>query len=168
MPKGSNRLRMTLDGRKTAPLARPVETRRSGSREPERATQRGFDRRSEPSDHKARKAFSAAEISCSVAGIGVKGLFSESNAEDWCRQIDTNLYGTIRCTHAAIPLMRGRKGAMICSVSSVAGRSGRAGWAVYSATKFAVTGFHDALRKELGQDGIRVDPRARLDVDRLG
>lgn len=45
---------------------------------------------------------------------------------------------------------------MIASVSSVGGRYGTALWSVYSATKFAVVGFHDALRKELGQDGIRV------------
>jgi NADP-dependent 3-hydroxy acid dehydrogenase YdfG len=45
---------------------------------------------------------------------------------------------------------------MISSVSSVGGRYGIAGWAVYNATKFAVVGFHDALRKELGPEGIRV------------
>ena len=39
---------------------------------------------------------------------------------------------------------------MISSVSSVGGRYGIAGWSVYNATKFAVVGFHDALRKELG------------------
>ena len=52
--------------------------------------------------------------------------------------------------------MRGRAGAMICSVSSVGGRYGVENWSVYSATKFAVVGFHDALRKELGPDRIRV------------
>ncbi|GBQ11285.1 hypothetical protein AA700_1041 [Acidiphilium acidophilum DSM 700] len=45
---------------------------------------------------------------------------------------------------------------MISSVSSVGGRYGIAGWSVYNATEFAVVGFHDALRKELGPDGIRV------------
>ncbi len=45
---------------------------------------------------------------------------------------------------------------MISIVSSVGGRYGIAGWSVYNATKFAVIGFHDALRKELGGDGIRV------------
>jgi NADP-dependent 3-hydroxy acid dehydrogenase YdfG len=70
--------------------------------------------------------------------------------------IDANLYGVLHCTQAAIPLMRGRSGAMISSVSSVGGRFGAATWSVYSATKFAVVGFHDALRKELGNEGIRV------------
>ena len=45
---------------------------------------------------------------------------------------------------------------MISSLSSVGGRHGVENWSVYSATKYAVVGLHDALRKELGPDGIRV------------
>jgi len=52
--------------------------------------------------------------------------------------------------------MKGRAGAMVSTVSSVGGRYGIAGWTIYNATKFAVVGFHDALRKEVGPDGIRV------------
>src|SRR5947209_17743063 len=70
--------------------------------------------------------------------------------------IDVNLYGVLYCTQAAIPLLRGRPGALISIVSSVGGRYGLEGWSVYNATKFAVVGFHDALRKELGPEGIRV------------
>ena len=70
--------------------------------------------------------------------------------------IDANLYGVLRCTQAAIPLLRERTGAMISTVSSVGGRHGIEGWSVYNATKFAIVGFHDALRKELGPEGIRV------------
>jgi NADP-dependent 3-hydroxy acid dehydrogenase YdfG len=90
------------------------------------------------------------------AGVGVHGLFSSSSPDDWRVQIDANLYGVLNCTHAAIPLMKGRDGPMISSVSSVGGRYGVVGWSVYCATKFAVVGFHDALRKELGGEGIRV------------
>jgi len=90
------------------------------------------------------------------AGLGVNAPFEHSDPADWKRMIDANLYGVLQCTRAAIPLLRGRPGAMICSVSSVGGRYGVANWSVYSATKFAVVGFHDALRKELGEEGIRV------------
>lgn len=90
------------------------------------------------------------------AGLGVNARFETSDPGDWRRMIDANLYGVLHCTQAAIPLMRGRPGAMICSVSSVGGRYGVENWSVYSATKFAVVGFHDALRKELGPDRIRV------------
>jgi NADP-dependent 3-hydroxy acid dehydrogenase YdfG len=103
-----------------------------------------------------RERFGGLDLLFNNAGMGVNGPFADSRPEDWKTQIDVNLYGVLNCTQAAIPLMRGRAGAMISSVSSVGGRYGIAGWSVYNATKFAVVGFHDALRKELGSDGIRV------------
>ena len=103
-----------------------------------------------------RERFGGLDLLFNNAGMGVNGPFADTRPEDWKTQIDANLYGVLNCTRAAIPLMRGRSGAMISSVSSVGGRYGIAGWSVYNATKFAVVGFHDALRKELGPDGIRV------------
>ena len=100
--------------------------------------------------------FGGLDLLFNNAGLGVFGRFTASAPEDWRRMIDTNIHGVLNCTRAAIPLMRGRPGAMISSVSSTGGRYGVEGWAVYCATKFAVIGFHDALRKELGLDGIRV------------
>jgi NADP-dependent 3-hydroxy acid dehydrogenase YdfG len=103
-----------------------------------------------------RDRFGGIDLLFNNAGLGVNAPFETSDPADWKRMIDVNLYGVLHCTQAAIPLMRGRKGAMISSVSSVGGRYGVQSWSVYSATKFAVVGFHDALRKELGSDGIRV------------
>jgi NADP-dependent 3-hydroxy acid dehydrogenase YdfG len=103
-----------------------------------------------------RKRFGGIDLLFNNAGMGINGPFAETQPEDWKTQIDANLYGVLNCTHAAIPLLKGREGAMISTVSSVGGRYGIAGWSVYNATKFAVVGFHDALRKELGPDGIRV------------
>lgn len=103
-----------------------------------------------------RDRFGGLDLLFNNAGMGVNGSFAESRPQDWKTQIDVNLYGVLNCTQAAIPLLRGRPGAMISTVSSVGGRYGIAGWSVYNATKFAVVGFHDALRKELGPDGIRV------------
>lgn len=90
------------------------------------------------------------------AGVGYNQKFEEGDTGEWRATIDANLYGVLFCTRAAIPLLRGRPGAMISTVSSVGGRFGIPGWAVYNATKFAVVGLHDALRKELGGEGIRV------------
>jgi len=105
---------------------------------------------------KIRARFGGLDLLFNNAGLGVFGRFASSMPEDWRRMIDTNIYGVLNCTHAAIPLMKGRPGAMISSVSSTGGRYGVEGWSVYCATKFAVTGFHDALRKELGLEGIRL------------
>ncbi|MHB1565546.1 MAG: SDR family oxidoreductase [Acidiferrobacter sp.] len=90
------------------------------------------------------------------AGVGYHSPFVDSDPAQWRLTIDANLYGVLYCTKSAIPLLRGRPGAMISSVASVGGRHGIEGWSVYNATKFAVVGFHDALRKELGPEGIRV------------
>lgn len=100
--------------------------------------------------------FGGVDLLFNNAGVGYHGQFAESDPAQWKQMIDANLYGVLNCTRAAIPLMRGREGAMISTVSSVGGRHGIEGWSVYNATKFAVVGFHDALRKELGPDGIRV------------
>jgi NADP-dependent 3-hydroxy acid dehydrogenase YdfG len=103
-----------------------------------------------------RDRFGGLDLLFNNAGLGVNSPFETSDPADWKRMIDTNLYGVLHCSKAAIPLMRGRPGAMISSVSSVGGRYGTENWSVYSATKFAVVGFHDALRKEVGAEGIRV------------
>lgn len=90
------------------------------------------------------------------AGVGYNDAFADSKPEQWKQQIDANLYGVLNCSHAALPLMKNREAPMISTVSSVGGRYGVPGWSVYCATKFAVVGFHDTLRKEVGGDGIRV------------
>jgi len=103
-----------------------------------------------------RARFGGLDLLFNNAGIGINAAFEDSTQEDWKTMIDVNLYGVLNCTHEAIALLRGRPGAMISSVSSVGGRYGVQNWSVYSATKYAVVGFHDALRKELGPDHIRV------------
>lgn len=103
-----------------------------------------------------RERFGSLDLLFNNAGVGYSGRFADSDPAEWRTSIDANVYGVLNCSHAAIPLLRGRPGAMICSVASVAGRRGVEDLAVYSASKFAVVGFHDALRKELGPEGIRV------------
>ena len=100
--------------------------------------------------------FQGIDLLFNNAGVGFHAPFVDSKPDEWRQTIDANLYGVLNCTHAAIPLLRNRPGAMISTVSSVGGRYGIPGWSVYNATKFAVVGFHDALRKELGPEGIRV------------
>lgn len=103
-----------------------------------------------------RKTFGGLDLLLNNAGLGFSGAFVDSTPEEWHRMFDTNVIGLLSCTQAAIPLMKGRPGAMIASISSTDGRYGVEGWSVYCATKYAVVGFHETLRKELGADGIRV------------
>lgn len=105
---------------------------------------------------RVQKRFGGVDLLFNNAGLGYHGVFADSDPSQWKTMIDVNIFGVLHCTRAAIPMMRGREGAMISTVSSVGGRHGLEGWSVYNATKFAVVGFHDALRKELGPEGIRV------------
>jgi NADP-dependent 3-hydroxy acid dehydrogenase YdfG len=103
-----------------------------------------------------RERFGGLDLLFNNAGVGYHGPVENGRTDQWRATVDANLYGVLFCTRAAIPLLRDRPGAMISAVASVGGRHGLEGWAVYNATKFAVVGFHDALRKELGPLGIRV------------
>lgn len=103
-----------------------------------------------------QKRWGGLDLLVNNAGVGYHGTVESGPTEEWRATIDANLYGVLFCTRAAIPLLKGRDGAMVSTISSVGGRYGIEGWAVYCATKHAVVGFHDALRKELGPQGIRV------------
>ena len=68
--------------------------------------------------------------------------------------LDTNLKGTIFCTHQALPLLR--KGARIINVASVSATHGIENQAVYCASKYGMNGFAEALGQELLERGIHV------------
>lgn len=73
----------------------------------------------------------------------------------WNDMVDTNLKGVLFASKVAVPRMR--RGGSIINVSSLAGKRGSAQNALYCATKFGVNGITQALAKELGPRGIRVN-----------
>ena len=92
------------------------------------------------------------------AGVSAQALFADVQAEDlhWYEQLmQVNLWGSVWCTHAALPHLKARKGRIV-AVSSLAGLIGVPGRTAYSATKFAMTGFFEALRAELAPNGVSV------------
>ncbi len=91
------------------------------------------------------------------AGFGRIDWFDRLNAErDIATQVNVNLTGLMEVTHAVLPLMLAQRSGHIINMSSVAGWIGSPTYAVYAATKFGVRGFTDALRREVGLQGIRV------------
>lgn len=84
----------------------------------------------------------------------------------WASMIDTNLKGTFFTCRAAAPHMA--PGASIVNVSSLAGKRGSARNAVYCAAKFGVNGLTQALAKELGPRGIRVNAVCPVYVETEG
>jgi short-subunit dehydrogenase len=92
------------------------------------------------------------------AGISAQALFSDVRAEDlgWYEHLmRINLWGSVWCTHAALPHLQRTKGRVV-AVSSLAGLIGVPGRTAYSASKFAMTGFFEALRAELMGAGVSV------------
>lgn len=92
------------------------------------------------------------------AGMSAQALFAEVRAEDlhWYETLmKVNLWGAVWCTHAALPHLKAARGHIV-AISSLAGLVGVPGRTAYSATKFALTGFFEALRAEVKGAGVSV------------
>lgn len=90
------------------------------------------------------------------AGFGVAGAVEETTVEEAVAQFETNFFGTVRVCRAVLPVMRRQRSGYVVNVSSIAGQIGIPFQAIYSASKFAVEGFTEALRMEVAPFGIRV------------
>lgn len=89
------------------------------------------------------------------AGIGVGGNFAQTTVEELDRCVDINLMGVVYGAHAGHRYLKASGGCLL-NTASAAGIYGTAGVAIYSATKFAVRGFTEALDAEWHAEGIRV------------
>jgi NAD(P)-dependent dehydrogenase (short-subunit alcohol dehydrogenase family) len=90
------------------------------------------------------------------AGYGIAGAVESTSIAEAREQFDTNFFGTVRMCRAVLPIMRRQGHGHILNVSSIGGRIGIPFQAIYSASKFAVEGFTEALRLEAAPFGIRV------------
>ena len=91
------------------------------------------------------------------AGVARDGILSMTPDEDVDTVVDLNLKGTIYMTRLVSRRMLARRSGSIVNISSIVGRSGYRGLAVYSATKAALDGFTRAMARELGSRGITVN-----------
>ncbi len=106
----------------------------------------------------AMQRFGHLDALINNAGISAQALFSEVKAEDlgWYENLmRINLWGSVWCTHAALPHLQASRGRIV-AVSSLAGLVGVPGRTAYSASKFAMAGFFEALRAELRGAGVSV------------
>ncbi len=103
----------------------------------------------------AAEAFGRIDLLVNAAGVSHPGPFGSLNREEAEAMVHTNLLGVVACTHAALPFLAAQRGTVV-NISSLAGLVGVPGLAVYSATKWAVTGLSEALRAELAAAGVRV------------
>lgn len=100
--------------------------------------------------------FGRLDVLVNNAGYGDVGSIEDTSLADFRAQIETNLFGTIIVTKAALPVMREQGFGHIIQFSSVGGRIGPAGRAPYAAAKWGVEGFSEVLAKEVGPLGIKV------------
>lgn len=90
------------------------------------------------------------------AGMGIGGPLEFSSLADAQLQMDTNWMGMVRFLHYIIPVMRRQRSGKIICVSSIGGLMGLPFQGLYSASKFAIEGYCEALRLELRNFGVKV------------
>lgn len=104
----------------------------------------------------AIEQFGQLDVLVNNAGYGQLSPFENMPVDDFRAQIETNLFGVVNLTRAALPGMRERRSGHIINVSSVGGRATFAGMSAYQSAKFAVGGFSEVLSKELEGLGVAV------------
>ncbi len=104
----------------------------------------------------ALRHYGGVDVLVNNAGIGATGHFAEASPERLRKIMEVNLFALAETTRQFLPLLRLGTTPAILNVSSIAGKRGIPARSDYSASKFAVQGFSEALRAELAKDGIDV------------
>jgi short-subunit dehydrogenase len=99
--------------------------------------------------------FGGIDILINNAGISMRAELKDTEVEVIKKVMDVNFFGTVYCTKLALDSIIQRKGTIV-GVSSIAGYRGLPGRSGYSASKFAVNGWLEAIRTELLETGVNV------------
>src|ERR1700674_2028881 len=114
------------------------------------------DRAADHAVQSAVDAFGRVDVLVNNAGYGDISSIEDTSLADFRAQIETNLFGVIIVTKAAIAIMRRQRMRHIIQFSSIGGRIGPPGRAAYAAAKWGVEGFSEVLAKEAGPLGVKV------------
>lgn len=96
------------------------------------------------------------DVVVSNAGMGIAGSLEDTSSEEALAQFQTNFFGNHRVCRVALPHLRARERAHIVVIGSIAGLVAVPFQGMYSATKFALEGYCEALRMELRRSRVRV------------
>jgi NAD(P)-dependent dehydrogenase (short-subunit alcohol dehydrogenase family) len=99
--------------------------------------------------------FGRIDVLVNNAGRGLLGAVEEVSDEEVRAVFDVNVFGLLSVTRAVLPQMRAQRSGLVVNLSSVGGFVAWPGWGAYSATKFAVEAFSEAMTHELAPLGIR-------------
>jgi short-subunit dehydrogenase len=104
----------------------------------------------------AEKAFGGLDVLVNNAGIGATGHYADVEPERLRQIMEVNFFGLTETTRVFLPMLKKGNKPAIVNISSIAGKRGIPARSEYSASKFAVQGFSEALRAELAKDGVDV------------
>jgi 3-oxoacyl-[acyl-carrier protein] reductase/2-hydroxycyclohexanecarboxyl-CoA dehydrogenase len=101
--------------------------------------------------------FGGLDVLVNNAGLAGAQQFLDSEPDDWDRKLGVSLYGTLNCTHAALPGMVDRGEGVVINYASASYRGNDPGLAVYGAAKAANRSFTKTVAAEVGEAGVRVN-----------
>jgi NAD(P)-dependent dehydrogenase (short-subunit alcohol dehydrogenase family) len=100
--------------------------------------------------------FGRIDVVFNNAGYAIVGALEETSEAEFRAQMETNFFGAVSVTKAALPVMRAQRSGAIANISSLGGQLSFGGFSAYSATKFALEGMSEALAQEVAPFGIKV------------
>ncbi|TCC16695.1 oxidoreductase [Kribbella speibonae] len=105
----------------------------------------------------AVREFGGLDVVANNAGYANSASIEEMADDDFRAQVETNLYGVVNVTKAALPVFREQRGGHFLQFSSIGGRAGGTpGMGAYQTAKFAVEGFSEVLNNEVRPFGVKV------------
>ncbi|HWW73515.1 MAG TPA: SDR family NAD(P)-dependent oxidoreductase, partial [Duganella sp.] len=104
----------------------------------------------------AHAHFGRLDVVVNNAGYGLFGMTEEVSEQQARQQFETNFFGALWVTQAALPLLRAQQSGHIVQVSSIGGLTAFPQLGLYNASKWALEGFSQALAAEVGSFGVHV------------
>ncbi|MBS1596079.1 MAG: SDR family NAD(P)-dependent oxidoreductase [Bacteroidetes bacterium] len=105
---------------------------------------------------KAIARFGRIDVLFNNAGYGIVGAAEETPETELRAQMETNFFGAVAVTKEVLPLLRNQKSGAIVNISSLGGQLSFAGFSAYSASKFALEGYSEALAGEIAPFNVKV------------